>query len=405
MNKSIYVKMLLCILLLGLFEGPIIAQTDPNMAQQAGTPGLGREDPFGSIVIKSPLKSVTEQTPLVSTDIAELKPELSVETVMLKFLKAENVKSAVENMSGEYGTIATDENTNSLIVCDTQEKLAKIIAAVRKADQTPRQILIEVVIADVKLTDDTEIGVNWNRFFNADTTHFAKQHLLNTFSTSTAATAGIDFGLIRNDLALTIHALQETQDVEIIASPRVLVLSGSSARIKTIEEIPYTETSSTSEGGTLTSTEFKEVGVTLEVSATVMDNEDRIMLTIKPKQSAKVGDSIVGDVPIVDTREAETTLLMEDGQVVLIGGLRKKETTISRDQVPLLGDLPLLGFLFSKDTKETKNTELLVFLSPHIDKGETLSDDQLEKFNELRNKPLLKMPEYDFLRRKKEQQK
>ena len=187
-----------------------------------------------------------------------------------------------------------------------------------------------------------------------------------------------------------LQALQQVRDVEILASPRVLVVSGQEAYIKTVEEIPYTEASDTSEGGSLTSTEFKEAGITLTVKATITD-DDKILITIEPEQSVNTGANTVTDstVPVVDSRSAKTTLLMNDGQVVVMGGLRKKETRISNDKIPLLGDLPLVGFLFSDDKTEIKHTELLVFISPHIYDDAPLSDEEMAKFRELLDAPPL----------------
>ncbi len=170
----------------------------------------------------------------------------------------------------------------------------------------------------------------------------------------------------------------------------MLVVSGQEAYIKTIEEIAYEEASDSSQGTTLTSTEFKEVGITLTVKATITD-DDKILITIESEQSVNTGTNTVtgSTVPVVDSRSAKTTLLMNDGQVVVMGGLRKKETRISNDKIPLLGDLPLIGFLFSDDKTVTKHTELLVFISPHIYDDAPLSDEEMSRFRELLDAPML----------------
>ncbi|MHC4763013.1 MAG: type II secretion system protein GspD, partial [Planctomycetota bacterium] len=317
-------------------------------------------------------------------------PGLLVETVTLKFLEAKNLKKAIDSMSSQYGSIATDDGTNSLIICDTKDKLEEILAEIKKADQTPEQIMIEVVIVDVQLEDDTEIGVNWNQLSSLKN---FKQTLVSTLDT--AGVTGADFGIFEDNITGTLHALQETRNIEILASPRVLVVSGQEASIKTIEEIPYEEVTDSSEGGAgaLTSTEFKEVGITLDVKATLTDQQ-KILITIKPEQSVKTGES-VGDVPIVDTRGVETSLLMEDGQVVVMGGLRRKETRLTENKVPLLGDLPLLGHLFSNNKEEINLSELIVLISPHIYKDQPIPEDVMEKFNELKDKPILPPPKDD----------
>jgi type IV pilus assembly protein PilQ len=186
--------------------------------------------------------------------------------------------------------------------------------------------------------------------------------------------------------------LQEKRDVEILASPRVMVVSGESASIETVTELPYREVTQTSEGGELSATEFKKVGVKLNVTA-ILTDDDYILVTLEPEQSVDTGQfGTTSEIPIIDTRKAKTTLLLRDGQVVIMGGLRKKETTHQVSQIPVLGDVPLVGPLFRNSKDVVKNSELLVFMSPHIYKGNELTDKQIKRFEELRDKPPLLLP-------------
>ncbi|GAG75215.1 unnamed protein product, partial [marine sediment metagenome] len=270
------------------------------------------------------------------------------------------------------------------------DKLEEIITEIRRADKTPEQIMIEVVIIDVQLDDDTEIGVNWDRLFQPKHDLAYTQTLIpNTLTT------GANFNIIKSGISGTIRALQETRNVEILASPRVLVVSGQQAFIETTEEIPYIELTGTAEAGdeALTSTEFKEVGIILKVKATLIDDQ-KILMTIEPEQSINTGVLGLGNstVPIVDKRRAGTTLLMEDGQVVVMGGLRRKETRLTKNKVPLFGDLPVIGFLFANNKEEVNHSELVVLISPHIYKGEPVPEDVMEKFNALKDRSILSLP-------------
>jgi hypothetical protein len=173
-----------------------------------------------------------------------------------------------------------------------------------------------------------------------------------------------------------------------------MVVSGESANIKAVEEIPYSEVSDTAAGGAgaITSTKFKEVGVNLQVSGTITDGND-IFLTVDTEQNVMTSESSTG-VPVVDTRKATTSLLLKDGQIVVMGGLRRQETTKQVDQIPILGDIPLLGFLFKYANTIVNNTELIVFLSPHIYKdGEPIPEGAMSKFNEITERPMLLLPE------------
>jgi len=324
---------------------------------------------------------------------------------MLKFLDARNLKSALENMLSAYGIISVDQASNSLIISDTRKNLERIIKEARKADRTPQQIMVEVVIVDVQLEDDMQIGVNWDLLSDkiydiSYRQNFTASRLLSTIEDATNignATAfnttgmGGDFALVSGNIRNVVHFLQEKTKLEILASPKVMVVSGEKALIKAVDEIPYNEIIQTSGGGLLSSTSFKDVGITLEVTATLTDDNE-IFLKVNSEQKVATGESDTG-VPIVDERITNTSLLLEDGQVVVIGGLRRKETTESVDQIPLLGDLPVIGFLFRSTRVVENSSELVVFLSPHIYKGEPLTEEEMSRFSELRDRPPLKMPE------------
>jgi len=331
---------------------------------------------------KAPPKSnvTTQKMPVLEM------PELFVDTVMLKFLRAKNIMPAIENLVKPHGSISVDEETNTLIISGTRQQLDNVLKQVRKADRTPKQIMVEVVILEVQLDDDTEIGIDWNeiRFGRSDRTQTYMHEVIPT----TLAT-GMTYGFIANGIDITMKALKEKRDFEILASPKVLVVSGQTAHFKTAEEIPYQEISNTSAGGQLTSTKFKDAGITLDVTAIITD-EGKILMTVHPSQSVKTGNS-VNEVPVVDNREISTTLIMKNGQVVVMGGLRKKQEIFTTDSVPLLCDIPILGALFRSEKKEVSHSELLIMLSPHVyDDDVPIMDYQLKRFNQLKQRPPLR---------------
>lgn len=361
------------------------------------------------------------QTLQVKTD--KPKPELFVESVTLKFLDAKSIKASISNMSSEYGGMEPDAKGNSLIICDTNENLPKIIEQIRKIDRKPDQIMIEVVLLDVKLDDKTEIGINWDLLTTRDHNAVFRQNLGFTprlYSTAkdsagvgnakafnTIGTGSDLWLLFPGDIRTVIHALQEKNNVEIIASPRVMVVSGQTASIEAVEEIPYSELSQTSQGGSMTSTQFKNVGVKLNVVATLTDDKF-ILLNVETEQSIQTGTSVVGEVtgvPTVDTRKIQSSLLLEDSQILVIGGLRRKTTQKQTNQLPILGDLPIVGLAFKATDTVQNSSELLVILSPHIYKGERPNDAEMGKFNEITQRPLLTIPEVVERKQQEENEK
>ncbi len=371
---------------------PAHGQTDP-------CEGDSGRNPFAALLAQEqPETSVVNEPPVVVPP-----PELQLETIVLKFLDAKSLKDVLDKMVTPYGVVAINEKNNSVIVCDTAENLRRILAEVKKVDQTPKQIMVEVVIMDVQLRDDTEIGVNWDLLSSGLYDVVYRQNLTSTRLGSTISNeetvgnatvfntvgTGGDLSVISGTIRHVLHAIQQTRNVEILASPSTLVVSGRSATIKAVEEIPYEEVIDTAQGGAaaLTSTEFKEVGVNLQVSATVTDGNN-IFLTVDTEQNVRTGESTRG-VPIVDTRQATTALLLRDGQTIVIGGLRRVETITEVSQVPILGDLPLIGLLFRSTNKVTHRSELVVLLSPHIFRDEPISPVVLAEHGRIREMSLL----------------
>ncbi len=161
MDKQKYAKITFCciVLTISVWYGQAQSQPAQPKSKQSSTSDVGRDNPFAEIPREK--KSISQEVsrPFLSDEDSQ---GLFLETVTLKFLDAKNLKQAINKMSSEYGSIATNQKTNSLIVCDTKEYLARILTEIKKADKTPQQIMIEVVLLDVQLDDDTEIGINWD---------------------------------------------------------------------------------------------------------------------------------------------------------------------------------------------------------------------------------------------------
>ncbi len=409
MSKHTYTKKLikgLVLFSLLFFVAEFCHAADTESAGQ-----VGRNDPFAVVDSVKPdegavIKSVKGSGSTGAAAVpVEIIPEKHIKSVMLKFLRAANMLPVVTEMLSDNGIASIDEETNTLIICDSKESLDKILAEVAIADKTPQQVLVEVVIVDVQLSNDTELGVNWENLFQLDDTFLGSisySQQLNDLTTGGSLT------LIRGRVENTINALQKERNTEILASPRVLVLSGQEAMLETVEEIPYTDITQSSAGGggdsAIASTKFKNAGITLTVKPTVTD-EGRIMVEIQPSQSINTGVAGVGSstVPIVDRRSVKTTLLMQEGDIAVIGGLRSKDVRITQDKIPLLGDLPFIGGFFSNDKEVVENSELIILISPHVYTGrDGLKETEEALWNEVNDLQPIRLrkkirPEREFV--------
>jgi type II secretory pathway component GspD/PulD (secretin) len=184
---------------------------------------------------------------------------------------------------------------------------------------------------------------------------------------------------------MVIKAQQNLISSKLLANPRVLVLDNETADIKIISEVPYQQLTETSGGGSLGTTSFKDVGVKLKVTPH-LTRDEKIRLKVIPEFSVQTGfvtfvQSGLGyPQPIVDTRNAQTTLLVDNGQTIVLGGLRKKEVQKQVNKVPLLGDIPIICYLFRFEGENTVNSEMVVFITPWIVTKPGLNDREQKQF-------------------------
>jgi len=172
-----------------------------------------------------------------------------------------------------------------------------------------------------------------------------------------------------------VEALRIYGDTRILSEPRITVVNNQEAKILVGSKEPYvtTQVSQTGTGTAVTaeSVNFIDVGVKLFVTPTIT-RDGFVQMKIKPEVSSKTGSLTTGqknEVPIVETAESETVLLVQDGGTVILGGLIKDENSLDEQRVPVLGDIPLLGILFRSQKKTVKKTELIVLLTPRIVTG------------------------------------
>ena len=317
------------------------------------------------------------------------------EIFRLYYTKASDVKSEIESVMGassEDGEaesessskvhITIDSRLNSMIVKATKSELDLISRLIKEVDVRTKQILIEAFIVEATDTFSKELGAK----FGLDATNLGKLDDYDITSagvagsqaeTAGALTLGDTTGLVSNtgvagavggigfilgtsssNLKLELSASEKDGVTKVLSNPRIFTLDGEEAVIIQGEEIPY---KTEAEGGG-TDIEFKEAGVKLTVTPTIVGDGNIILEVKVEKKTAKTDDAN----PPITSREITTKLLIKDNTIVVIGGVFTQETVESTNKVPFFGDLPILGkaFKFNKGTDIRK--ELLVFLAPRV---------------------------------------
>jgi type IV pilus assembly protein PilQ len=329
-------------------------------------------------------------------------------TFEIVYADVTQVVTGLKEVKSQQGAISHIGGTSFVMVTDTEEKLKDIEEFILKVDQPTPQILVEARIYDITSKDRLDLGIEWSAGRN--TTYDSTSGLsgvgtnptagardpFGTASFSGASTKAetavgvVRMGWLNNsvDIDMLLRAQQENIHAKLLANPRILVIDNETAKIKIIQEIPYQELQESSLGGSIGTTAFREVGVELEVTPHLAHRDEMIRLRLKPVFSVVTGEVDVAGVgvsykqPVVDRREADTTLLVKNKQTVVLGGLRKKDVAHQTNKVPLLGDLPLLGGLFRFTGEDTVTSELVVFIKPVIVVEPTLTADEAEAYEE-----------------------
>ncbi len=339
-------------------------------------------------------------------EMSELSERLVSKIYQISYADVLEVETALKKFISPRGSLSANPGTSNIIVIDNESRMKAISDFIKEVDRITPQIEVEARIYDITSKDRLDIGVEWQAGRN--TTYSATAGTTATAASGTAGIVALEnplggaynsridpfttgafkgatgkaesavgvlrFGWLNPaiDIDVALRAQQENIDAKLLANPRILVLDNEKANIKIVSEIPYQQITDTSGGGSIGSTAFREVGVELEVTPH-LTREGMVRMHLKPKFSVQTSSVLLGtgtsttfSQPVVDKREADTTLLIEDGRTVVLGGLRKKDVSKQINKIPLLGDVPLIGAAFRFEGESTTTSELVVFITPRI---------------------------------------
>ena len=315
------------------------------------------------------------------------------ETFDLSYANAVRVKQTLEAFLSSHGSIETDDRTNMLVITDNPVSMERVRDLIPKLDRRVQQVLIEVIILDSVLLDDADLGVSWGLLDTTDRSPNTREDggpfpdQINVTLPTGSDALQIAFGTLIGDFDLNgfIDAVVSDSDSRVLANPKILTLDNETATIEIIQEFPYNDVTQTSSGGQLSNITFKEIGTKLEVKPQIT-HDGHVILWIAPEQNSIAGTTAIG-VPIVDTRKAETTLIVRNHQTIVMGGLRENRSVNTLTKVPFFGDLPGVKYAFRNVQSDKQDSELLVFLTVHIVESPELLPHEKLKAEELANMP------------------
>jgi general secretion pathway protein D len=352
--------------------------------------------------------------------MGELPPERAVFVYKLKHANATDLAAVLTNLVARSQTVAqaapgarppmrpltefeapvqvfADKPTNSLIISATKTAYAKLQSVIQGLDTRRNQVFVEAVILEVEVDRLKQIGSDPLQVIAAgksgslqgiagfnlapENASTLAQTILGTGAVAAAgaATGGTISILNTVNVRGFLQLLMSLTDTNVLSTPQVLAADNQKAKIVVGENVPFpTGQAQGITGGTLVTIERKDVGVTLELSPQVLE-DDLIRLEIKQEISAieagtaqtiGTGTSSVPVGPTLTKRSMETTAIAKSGQTLVIGGLVRDNVLLTENKVPFFGDIPLIGWLFRSQSNQTQKLNLLVFLTPQLVKNE-----------------------------------
>ena len=260
-------------------------------------------------------------------------------------------------------TIIPHDPTNQLLITAPSQAFEAIKKLIDDLDKSQPQVFIEVVIADITLDSLTRYGISWT----AITGQSAFGTDFGLIGPAVDAT-GFSYSVLSRNYDAILRVLRETNKVNIISTPHVMVSDNTPAVVSIGESIPYAATSSITQGVVQTTIDFQEVAITLNVTPHISPGGE-VMLDIDQVVNSLIEFISVGPnqtAPRTTNRHAGTTVTVDDGQTVVIGGIISDEIRVKTQRVPILSQIPIIGQFFRFKEKVKVRSELVVFLTPHI---------------------------------------
>ncbi len=291
-----------------------------------------------------------------------------------QFVTATSLSEGIRPLLSTTGQLSAMDAEDKLIVTDTADAVERVAQALSELDAPRPQVRIWALIYDCSLEDLDACGINFRTGVNGtevnsntgDPNHLL---LLDSVTASVAApTNGVmtlstihRLGTVRG----IIQALESGDDTRLLADPNVVVMNHEAANIEIVTEVPYQQLTQGIQGGTIGTTSFREAGVQMTVTPHIAQ-DNTIAMQINPRFSLLTGFTETDNAPIIDRRETQTTVRIENLQTLVLGGLRQRTRTVQQNAIPGLSKIPYLGHLFRYKQNAARESELIVFITPEI---------------------------------------
>ena len=263
-------------------------------------------------------------------------------------------------------SVVADTENNALLISTTARGYERIERILQQLDVLPTQVMLEAVIAEVTLTDELNFGVRW--FFESGNFKVGLSDVASGFTGPNFP--GFAWNFATNSLEMTINALSEVTKVKIISSPTLMALNNQTATLQIGDQVPIVTRTSTGiedpNAPIINNVSLKDTGIILNVTPRV-NSSGRVLLDIEQEASNVVRTTTSGiDSPTIQQRKVSTRVVVNDGEALTLGGLIQERNTEGRRQVPVLGEIPVIGNAFRSKNDVIERTELLILIRPRV---------------------------------------
>jgi general secretion pathway protein D len=269
-------------------------------------------------------------------------------------------------------SVVPDEQNNTIVITATASEYRRIRTILQAIDSSPTQVLIEATLAEVTLNDELKMGVRW--FFNKGASSVGQTDAAGTsFGPLTGAATNLlpGFSYVFNSLNIkaVINALSTVSDVNIISSPTLMVTENKKATLQVGNDVPILTQSATAQvgvGAIVNAVTYRSTGVILNITPRVAD-DGRVLLEIEQESSDIAGGINTGiNSPSFVQRKVKTTVTVRDGETIILAGFIQDRANRTREQMPIIGDIPVIGNLFKTKDDKVDRTELLISITPNV---------------------------------------
>lgn len=299
--------------------------------------------------------------------------------------KAQKPPGEPESPFGERFKVVANKETNSILIISAPQDYEKIERIIKELDVKREQVLVEALIVEITLDDDQTLGFDLNALIDTglgtDAIISSNTGLMKE-SIQTGGLFGLTVGLLNGTLPSVyaiLNANRENTNFRILSTPEIVTIDNQEAVITIGEQIPFLTSSRVDQYNNVISTyDYKDIGIVLKITPQINKNG---YITMKINQQVKkiVEGTTLLQNPSVFNREISSKVTVRNERTIVIGGLIRDDTTNVEQKVPVLGDIPILGLLFKKETKKRVRTNLLIFITPHIITEDEAIQDITEK--------------------------